>query len=318
MWFASPLLPGIAEERGIDLSLAINLDALGDEGEGTKGQVVALGTIGKTLLSAYVVGQETHACYPFDVLSAVLIAAELVRLIECSPLFTGYAAPRPSTLVMRDLKGAYSVTTPSRAWSCWNIISHDQRSAESLARTSQGATRRLDELVLRLAGYVESLNAADSFRRVAGKSIKIFTYERLLRQSAARSSTFQSSLDAIVREVSSWPGLDLPTRAQKITEYVWQGSRLAGPAVVFGYASMPYSATKTLREINPSLLHCVAREATEVSNRHKVRIHLGERLDVIADTSFLGPIDLDDLKAVKADTPIWNSSIRWDTARSRS
>jgi arginine utilization protein RocB len=106
MRFIAPLLPEIAKERGINLSLAINLDATGDEGDGNKGQIVALGTIGKTLLSAYVVGHETHACYPFDGLSASLIAAELVQLIECSPVFTDGADPPPSTLAM---------TSPHRA-----------------------------------------------------------------------------------------------------------------------------------------------------------------------------------------------------------
>jgi arginine utilization protein RocB len=85
--------------------------------------------------------------------------------------------------------------------------------------------------------------------------------------------------------------------------------------VVFGFASMPYPATKTLKEISPLLLDCVVQATTEVSHRHKVSIHLSDRLDVIADTSFLGPIDLDDLNAVAANTPTWSSSIQWDTAK---
>src|SRR5262245_28411409 len=38
-------LPAYLAEQGLDLALAVNLDALGDEGDGTAGRVVALGAI---------------------------------------------------------------------------------------------------------------------------------------------------------------------------------------------------------------------------------------------------------------------------------
>jgi arginine utilization protein RocB len=315
MRFIAPRLAGIANERGISLSLAINLDAAGDEGEGNKGQTVALGTIGKTLLSAYIVGQETHACYPFDGLSASLLAAELVQLMECSPEFTDDANPPPATLAMRDLKGAYNVTTPSRAWCSWNIISHSRKSAELLTQVLEKASEHLRHVVRRLTDNAEKLNAADSFERIASYPIKIFTYEGLLRHISAVVPTFHLALGIVEREIAAQTHLDLPTRAQKITEFVWRESGLTGPAVIFGFASMPYPATKTLDEISPFLLRCVARAASEVSDRHKVKISLRDRLEVIADMSFLGPIDPDDLKAVAANTPIWRSSIQWEIAK---
>jgi arginine utilization protein RocB len=315
MRFAASLLSRFAKDQGINLSLVVNLDALGDEGDGSKGQAVALGAIGKTLLSAYVIGQETHACYPFDGLSASLIAAELVRLIECSPDFADRAGPPPSTLTMRDLKGAYSVTTPSRAWCSWNIISHGRKATDILARVTEDAQNSMDELVQHLSCSAERLGAVDSFKRFERKQITIFTYESLLRQIETQQPTFRTKLDRITRDISAQIALDLPTRAQKILEHVWREGGLSGPAVVFGFASMPYPATKTLKEISPLLFYCVVQAMTEVSNRHRVSIHLSDRLDVIADTSFLGPIDLDDLNAVAANTPIWSSSIRWDTAK---
>lgn len=315
MRFIAPRLPGIAKERGINLSLAINLDASGDEGDGNKGQIVALGTIGKTLLSAYVVGHETHACYPFDGLSASLIAAELVQLVECSPEFTDGANPPPATLAMRDLKDAYNVTTPSRAWCSWNIVSDRRKSTELLTQVIEKTSEHLHQVVRRLANDAEKLNAVDSFERVASQPIKIFTYESLLRDASTNTSTFRRTLEIVEREMAAQPNLDLPTRAQKITEFVWRESGLVGPAVIFGFASMPYPATQTLNEISPLLLGCVARAATEVSDRHNVKINLRDRLEVIADMSFLGPIDSDDLKTIASNTPIWKSSIQWDLAK---
>lgn len=44
---AAPLLARAAADRGLDLVAAINLDAIADDGDGTAGRAIALGTIGK-------------------------------------------------------------------------------------------------------------------------------------------------------------------------------------------------------------------------------------------------------------------------------
>jgi arginine utilization protein RocB len=183
-----------------------------------------------------------------------------------------------------------------------------------LTQVLEKTSEHLHQVVRRLTDNAEKLNAADSFERVASYPIKIFTYEGLLRDIGMNVPTFHRNLGLVEGEIAAQANLDLPTRAQKITEFVWRESGLTGPAVIFGFASMPYPATKTLNEISPFLLGCVARAATEVSDRHKVKINLTDRLDVIADTSFLGPIDPDDLKTIAGNTPIWSSSIQWDIA----
>lgn len=308
----APGLRALAQNHELDLSLAINLDALGDEGDGNKGRVVALGGIGKTLLSAYVVGRETHACYPFDGLSASLIAAELVRLIECSPELADGTAPPPSTLAMRDLKGAYDVTTPGRAWCCWNIISHGRTATDFLRNVKSAAHRILTGMTERLADHADCLDRTSSFARVTKEAIKVMTFDELMAHGARQRPTFSAEVQSEAAHIAQLPGLDLPTRAQKVTEFAWRKSGLAGPAVVFGFASMPYPATKTLAELDAALLVRVSDAVGVVSKRHNVGISLAERLDVIADTSFLGPVEKDDLTTVEANTPIWGTSIKWD------
>ena len=63
---AAPLIKKIAREEDLDIALVINLDAISDQGDGGSGRVVARGSIGKQLLTAFVVGKEAHACYPRD------------------------------------------------------------------------------------------------------------------------------------------------------------------------------------------------------------------------------------------------------------
>lgn len=71
---AAPVLPEIARRHGLDIVAAINLDAIADDGDGSTGRAVALGTIGKLLPSALVVGQPVHAGYSFSGLSACALA----------------------------------------------------------------------------------------------------------------------------------------------------------------------------------------------------------------------------------------------------
>ena len=47
--------------------------------------MVALGSIGKQLLTAFVAGKEAHACYPQDGVNAAYLGAELLTEFELAP-----------------------------------------------------------------------------------------------------------------------------------------------------------------------------------------------------------------------------------------
>ncbi len=117
-------LPEIARAHGLSLLGAINLDASNDPGSGSDGQAAYLGSVGKLLPAAYLVGRETHAGSPFSGVNAALLAAELTRRIECNPALVdarqGQFTPPPVCLKMADTKGHYDVTTPTAAWCYYN------------------------------------------------------------------------------------------------------------------------------------------------------------------------------------------------------
>ncbi|MGB9141722.1 MAG: M20/M25/M40 family metallo-hydrolase, partial [Aestuariivirga sp.] len=121
---AAPKLLSFAKEFDLDISLVINLDAISDQGDGASGRVVALGSIGKQLLTAYVAGKEAHACYPQDGANAAYLAAELLTEFELAPelaeVSDGEVAAPPTALHAKDLKQGYNVTTPGQCWLYWN------------------------------------------------------------------------------------------------------------------------------------------------------------------------------------------------------
>jgi len=276
---AAPLIAKIAKARGLHVELVINLDAISDQGDGTAGRVVAMGSIGKQLLTAFVVGKEAHACYPQDGANAAYIAAELVTEFELAPELAEtsgaeIAAP-PTTLYLKDLKAGYNVTTPAQTFIYWNTLQHKRSAAEVLEISMKLANRA----VARAEAKLE-------------RAIPVFTYAELKKRVP------QDRRLAKAEELAKCSDLDLPERTKLLTQYVWSLSGLSGPAVVMGFGSIPYSAVSLKDE-----------KLSEVIAGTVKSLGLGMigYFPGISDTSFVGETS-GDFNAVAENTPIWGTS----------
>lgn len=147
--WAAPQLPKLAKERGLTLRGVINLDATGDNGDGSAGQAVYTGTTGKLLLSALLVGVDTHAGYALDGINVNLLSSLLVRAAESSPRLTdtsgGITGTSPTVLKQMDLKTHYDMTTPARAWLCINALSHGEAASQVLSTFKEMAQEAFEE-----------------------------------------------------------------------------------------------------------------------------------------------------------------------------
>lgn len=275
---AAPLLGEVAEEHGLDIALVINLDAISDQGDGALGRTVALGSVGKQLVTAFVTGKEAHACYPEDGANAAYLGAELLTEFELAPELaetsgSEIAAP-PTALHAKDLKSGYNVTTPAQCWLYWNTLQH-RRAAEEVFETSLMLARRA------------MARAAKKLKR----DIPVMSYAEL----AARVP--HHDVARIAGEVAAQAGLDLPERAKLVTAAVWQASGLIGPAVVIGFGSIPYPAVS----LSDAGLEDAIVTACAAHGVGSLRYFPG-----ISDMSFLGEAS-GDLSACAANTPIWGS-----------
>ncbi len=214
---AAPQLAEIATQLGLDIVLVINLDAISDQGDGAAGRVMALGSIGKQLLTAFVMGRETHACFPRDGVNAAYLAAELVSEFELAHELsetTGeeIAAP-PTALAAKDLKSGYNVTTPAEAWVYWNTLQHRRGAAEVLEIGMALARRAMARAATRV-----------------GSAIPVMTYAELAGPAPSAP------------EEAGMLHLDFPERSRLLTQRAWARSGLPGPAIVLGIGSIPYPA----------------------------------------------------------------------------
>lgn len=276
---AAPRLREIAEQHGLDIALVINLDAISDQGDGSRARVATMGSIGKQLLTAYVVGKEAHAGYPQDGANAAYLAAELLSEFELAPELsetTGdeVAAP-PTCLHAKDLKQGYNVTTPHASWIYWNTMQH-RRSAQEVFDISLAlATRAMVRASLRVNCAVSIHSYAEVVTRVLPFTVK---------QKAA--------------EIALLTHLDFPERAKMLTQFVWAQSGLVGPAVVLGFGSIPYPAVSLAN----SAVEQKITKALQPLGIGTLQYFAG-----ISDMSFFGQAS-GDLSVVAANTPIWGTS----------
>jgi arginine utilization protein RocB len=207
---AVPHLKDVAATDELDIELVINMDSISDQDDGSKGRIVTYGSIGKQLLSAYVVGKQAHAGYPQDGVNAAYLMAELTGAFELSPLLAEQTGPEiaaaPTTLYAKDGKQGYNVTTPATAFAYWNTMQHRRSGAEVL------------EIAIGLA--------ADAIRQAearTGHRISLKTMSELPKPTATPDHL-----------------LSLPDQtAAALAEMT---RNISDPTVFLGFASIPYPA----------------------------------------------------------------------------
>jgi arginine utilization protein RocB len=302
---AAALLPEIARESDLDISLVINLDSIADDGDGSFGRSVTMGSIGKLLLTALVVGREAHACYPFAGVNASYLAAELLTEFECAPELaetTGHeiAAP-PSALYVKDMKSGYNVTTPARIFLYWNTLQHRRSPAEVLSVATGMAREAMERAVSRLTQRAQNVSPPQPFRQ---ESVAVISFAELLAQARKSDPDFDASFDLLNRELAERDDLDFPSRARLATEFVWASTKLPGPAVILGFGSLPYPAVTLGDE---DLAQRIMAALDEVAVEKGTTISRIGYFPGISDMSFLGETT-GDLSAALANTPIWGTS----------
>ena len=302
---AATLLPEIARESGLDIDLVINLDSIADDGDGSFGRSVTMGSIGKLLLTALVIGREAHACYPFAGINANYLAGELLGELECAPELaetSGHeiAAP-PTALYVKDVKAGYNVTTPARIFLYWNTLQHRRGPAEVLNIATGMARAAMERAVSRLKQRAQTVSPPQPF---GAESVAVLSYGELLAQARKSDPDFEASLELLNRELSERQDLDFPARARLVTEFVWAATKLPGPAVILGFGSLPYPAVTLKDEALAERLMGVLGAAAAEKGTSVSRLSY---FPGISDMSFLGEAS-GDLAVAEANTPIWGAS----------
>jgi arginine utilization protein RocB len=296
-------LEAFVREHDLEIDCVINLDATGDNEDGSEGQAVYFGSVGKLLVSAYVAGIDTHAGYPLTGINPNFLLSEIVTRIECNPALADHAhgesAPPPTVLKQLDLKTHYDVTTPARAWACWNVLTHGKPAAKVLEEFRDQTQTALDQSLETLRGRARAWGApSDLWPAALEVQAFVMTFAELIHKARERHPAFDTRLEQFIASLDS--RLDAPTISMRITDFVWAQSELIGPAVVLGFGSLHYPAV--LLEDEPTIQ--TIRASLETAQL-ELGIQVRERqfFAGISDMSWFGIANTHDLEMVNTNTP---------------
>ncbi len=304
---AAAALPALGAERGLTIVAAINLDAIADDGDGGAGRVLATGTVGKVLPTAFVVGRPVHSGFALRGLNAAVLAGAIAARLEWAPELTDDSASVPGTaaslLSAKDGKAGYDVTQPGSAFLFWNVLLHRRNPADVLPIVAGLVNEAVNDCLGKLA---ERAAASGHARDASGleTSVPVMTYGELLADVAAADPTIAEHLSRIAAAAS---GLDLPERCRRMTSALWARSGRSGPAVVLGLGSIPYLATAVQ---DPGLSRVIAGFLAAVREGHGVELTQTPYFAGISDMSFFGQADDRAFTALGPDTPVWEQAIR--------
>jgi arginine utilization protein RocB len=307
---AAPLLGPIAAARALEIVGAINLDCIGDPGDGTAGRRIALGSVGKLLPFALVVGRAAHVADSYAGLGACALAGAVAAAMEWAPELAesteGDLAPGPTLLGMRDTKPGYDVTMPGAVWMFWNVICHRHGPEEVLGKVEAILRRALDATLATLAA-----RRPETARGTLPSGLEIVRYGDLLAEVTTRHPEAAAAIATRAAALAE-SGLDLPEQCRQITELVWSLSGRGGPAAVLGFASLPYLACALGDDPASRRLDAAARDAAAAaSTRHGLAIGTRPFFPGISDMSYLGQADESAVPEIARNTPCWGPAITW-------
>jgi arginine utilization protein RocB len=320
---AGAVLPALAEEWGLHFVGAVNLDASDDHGDGSQGQSVYYGSVGKLLPSVLMVGRETHAGSPFSGVNAALLASELTRRVECNTslcdgLNGTYTVP-PTCLKQEDNKTHYDVTTPTTAWCYYNWLTL-QQSADGVLETMKQLAG--EALRAATAGLQDS---AALFAQKTGKPIaqpdwqpQVYTYAKVKQLALQRQGgAFATDLSDLEARLAADPKLDTAQVCRRLTEAAWAASGLTGPAAVVGIAAIYYPplSLEHAPESMGRLRQVISAVAADLSLERKTPISAQTFFPGISDMSFLGGrVGAAERQTLADNLPAWQRRAMFDYA----
>ena len=303
-------LPALIQRWNLDIAAGVNLDATSDQGNGSEGRAIYRGTIGKQLPFAFVVGRPSHAGYPFEGISAHLIASEIMRAVEANADLSdtegNEVSPPPICLEARDFRGGYEVTTPERTWIAFNWLAHS-RSPEALFHHFQTI---VGDALNRAIGHFNG--HAQAYAKLLGTEQSASDHEgRVMTVAELRAEVIRIGGDAALKRIEELEQKlsvhDNPLLlTRELVDRMVVEARITGPTVIIGFGSLVYPHVHMSNETALEHAFSVALDAARltIEQRFSTTIKYRDTFAGISDMSFFGyKPDAADSQVVSENTP---------------
>ncbi|MCK1993224.1 M20/M25/M40 family metallo-hydrolase [Peribacillus muralis] len=304
---AAPILLKLAEKHNLQYKACLNSEPMFTRHPGDQEKYIYTGSIGKVLPGFFCYGKESHVGEPFSGLNANYMASEITSLLELNTEFCevveGEATPAPTNLIQKDLKTEYSVQTPHRAVTLFNLflmerpLSHVVDQLQSLAKN---AARKIETKYKNQAANFAKLEKCHS----GEIGINVLTYEELLKHAIQTYGLEKvSRIEEDIRETGNGKKDDRDVTIHLVDQMASLCKDLS-PMIVLFFSPPFYPAVSS---IDNSVINKVVHEVIKHAKyQHGVSLKPQNYFPGMSDLSYTGlPQSVDSLSLLITNMPLW-------------
>lgn len=305
----TPASTSLTGGKVLDLLGVVNMDYTTERYQGDPNYHVWSGTIGKTLPSILVRGQETHVGEHFGGFHASSLMSRIVSELEGNMHLADENVP-PTVLRLSDGREFYNVMTANKLRAYFNVF--------SVGKTPTEILNEVNDLVNHAVGtYISSIQAnyeiyknrmfsAEERTKVKSadwRNTRVLTYSQLLKEAQER--TGEKDLQRAIRDLTATTKGDGRDKSFAIVEDLLTRSGISEPAVVtfFSPPFYPY-----IKPDDGRLYEATVNSAEELGKEYGVGITMHHFYPYISDMSYLKlePEIQSSLSGVTGEMPVWN------------
>lgn len=290
MLAALPVLEELKEKHQLDFIACLNGEPMFSQFPGDLNHYLYTGSVGKLLPGFFCYGKETHVGEPFSGLNAGLINSFIALEMELNESFIEKIgteiAPPPVSLMLRDLKEAYSVQIPATAISMYNVL-YLRQSLDEVNKKLLRAARNAGEKV---TTYYEE--KAKRFTEISSDfekpdfCVQVFMYRELYDIAVTRygKEEVERRLNLLVNQRD---GGDRDFSTLLVQELASLCKDLA-PMIILFYSPPFYPSVSS--HSNPYVQTVVKRVKEYTQDHYNIELKEIEFFPGLSDMSFIGPV----------------------------
>lgn len=304
-------LKELQEKEKLKYCVAVNTEPSDAAIPGIEKQAIFTGTIGKLLPTFYFLGKEAHVGNYYSGISASLMMAELISLVEAEPSLSdeayGECYPSWINLESRVIKKGYSVTVPNKAVAYFNCFTVTKTPHDVLKEMQKFAEKACENCERKLLSSYKSLkNKGYEGENINKKTFSVINYSEVYQLAKSKySGNFDNYINDIIN-IS--PDKDLREKCLDVLEEVFNISGLSGPLVVVGFLPpyLPHRTTRAKTANNTKIMFAVDEIISVVEEKFNEKMIVANYFTGLCDLSYTGfEGDISDLIVLSENFPGW-------------
>ncbi|MFM9279148.1 M20/M25/M40 family metallo-hydrolase [Paenibacillus jiagnxiensis] len=302
---AVSILSHMAQLHGLNYKMILNSEPMLFQNVEDQNRYIYTGTIGKVLPGFLCFGKETHVGESMAGLNGNYMASQITCEIELNTEFCemedGEATSPPTNLIQRGLKKEYSVQTPFRAVTLFNLLMMSKSAdevKEPLLAAAKRAAQRMEEAYAQKSDYI----LFHGGMAIKDLKIRTLTYDELF-DYACRTKGQERVEQLMDRTVAGKGAADDRDVAIMLTDELALLCKELAPMMILFFAPPYYPAVCSgsnpfIRKVVEDLRAFASKECgVELATRHY--------MPGITDLSYASTADPASLQTLARSMPNW-------------